>query len=135
VNLRLSAADYVLKYPDLYSSALSSMNLRRGSTASPIKTVKISSSDGIVDAHLQDVRFAGIHGCSKAARDSFLPNLCNADCEILLRGGQHAVEQSVARGDLFAGPIFTGDEWRVRRSSSFMTARLLFETRHSWQKL
>ena len=88
------------------------MNLRRGSTASPIRTVKIIVSfHSVVDSYFQQSSLVGIHRrFPKLLRVHFPEAFVTLNRQVFLGRGQDLLEQGFAGRDFLAAPVFTGNE-------------------------
>ena len=114
------------------SSALSSMNLRRGSTWSPISVVNIRSAAGWSSAlTCSSVRLVGIHrGLPQRVRVHLAEAFVAVDRDALFAGGDEELDQVVERVDLDLlvlghrrlaaplGPSAPPRAWSPRRSGA-----------------
>ena len=85
------------------------MNFRRGSTASPINTVKISIGfDRVVDPDFEQRALVRIHRrLPKLLRIHFAQTFVTLDRQILLGCGQNFLQQRLARRNFFAASVLT----------------------------
>ena len=104
------------------------MNLRRGSTASPIKYGEhLIGFDHIVDSHLQQSSLLGIHrSFPELLRIHFTETFVTLNRKVFLRCSQHFFQQRLARGYLFAGAVLSDDEGRGERVFQLMNRSRAF---------
>ena len=106
-------------------SALSSMNWRRGSTASPMRTVKMSSAPRrVLDADLQEACGSrGSWSSPRAARVHLAEPLVALDREPLLPLGEEVLDQLAARVAIVVSPPSTTGGRLVQSTISVVGGR------------